>query len=319
MNNITCPIGFILFDNLCYYVDPSFVYNIQNGEQICSDKYRNSSLVKFDSHQWGNANTTRFLGRAVDDILLELFYYQLEKKLIIDTKNSSKHWLRLLVGNKNDEKECVLRYFTRSTGAFAISPRCNQGGHPVCQSQPIWINETINNSSEITESTTTEIPVPTIFNVTADDDLDNNTNNFNNSTETSIQPRNSRSKYLSLLTIILVSALALITIISIILFVYYLRRGHGSYSTRNRRRPSNKHLSTPGTSNETANTPAVLYTRLQASPPSVSMEFDNSIVNDDQIQLLPQSQPLHENTIAENNNEEEDEPFYATLKSPNDK
>jgi hypothetical protein len=146
LNNITCPTGFILFNNLCYYVDTSPVSNTGTGEQVCSAKYENSTLVKFDLHELSNTDTTEFLGRAFDDILLELFYYELEKKLIIET-GTSKHWLRLLLGNNNDESECVLRYFNRSTGGFTISYRCNEGGYPVCQSQPIITNETITNPS----------------------------------------------------------------------------------------------------------------------------------------------------------------------------
>jgi hypothetical protein len=146
LNNITCPTGFILFDNLCYYVDTSPVNNTGTGEQVCSAKYENSTLVKFDLHELSNTDTTEFLGRTFHDILLELFYYQLEKKLIIKTK-TSKHWLRLLLGNNNDENECVLRYFNRPTGGFTISYRCNEGGYPVCQSQSILIDETITNPS----------------------------------------------------------------------------------------------------------------------------------------------------------------------------
>jgi hypothetical protein len=320
---MSCPVGFILFNNLCYYVDTSFVDNIRDGEQICSDKYQNSSLVKFDSHQWGNANTTRFLGRIFDDILLELFYYQLEKKLISETK-TNKHWLRLLVGDKNDENKCILRYFTRSTGAFNISRHCNNSGHPVCQSQPIWINETINNSLE---SITVEIPLQILTNGTADEDLDSNEDTIDDSNSTSIQAKKSSSKYRSWLIIIIVSLLTLIILIGTPFLVCYLRQGHGSYSIRTRRKRSNsptKKSSTTATSNETSNTPSVLYTRLQTSssiPMDVDMtnSFDNLIINDDHIHLLPPSihpHNLHESVIVENN--EDEESLYATLKSPND-
>ncbi len=283
MNNIRCPAGFILFDNLCYYISRSFVNNIRTGEQVCFDKYENSTLVKFDSHQWGNTKTTRFLGRALDDILLELFYYQLEKKLIIETK-TNKHWLRLLLGNNNDENGCVLRYFNRSTGTFTISPHCDQGGNPVCQSQPILIDEIITNPSK------------------TDNKL--------------------------LIKIIIVSLVALIILINTIFLVYYHRRGDGSYLARylNRRsNPERKDLPKPANPNETSNTPTVLYSRSQRSSISTPMDgymsnsFDDLVINDDQIYLLPQSSHLsnlYEKIEAEN---DEGDPCYATLEPPNDK
>ncbi|CAF1505736.1 unnamed protein product, partial [Rotaria sordida] len=112
VGNISCPSEFVLFNNMCYYVHTYFIFNILNGERVCSDKYSNSTLVKFKSHGWANVNATRFLGRSFDDIRLEFFYYQLENKLINESKNDTnkKHWLRLLLGDKTDHNDCILRY-----------------------------------------------------------------------------------------------------------------------------------------------------------------------------------------------------------------
>ncbi|CAF3137220.1 unnamed protein product [Rotaria socialis] len=136
---LSCPSGFVLFNNFCYYVHSSFIYNIRFGERLCYNEYSNSTLVKYDSHEWGNINATRFLGRTFTDILIETFYYLLENKLHSESIDESnrKYWLRLLFGDKNDPNECVLRYFARSSGAFTIFYRCNNGGHPVCQCEPI--------------------------------------------------------------------------------------------------------------------------------------------------------------------------------------
>jgi hypothetical protein len=367
VNNFSCPTNFILFNNICYYIDTSFVYNIPHGEQFCSNKYSNSTLVKFNSHEWGNINSTRFLGRKLDDILLEFFYYQLEKKFIIETKNNTnrKHWLRLLIGDKNNYNECTLRYFTRSSGAFTGVHQCNHGGHPVCQCQPILINEikkeidittesstreiTVPSTREITVSSTTDITVskstslPIVSNETIlpigdngtnlppDEDLNNETSTafISNHNSTLMQSKTSRSNYRPLLMIITGLLLALIILlISIVFLIRYVRRSHGSYSTSSNRIGlfhRRKRSSTPATSNDTSNTPAVLYSRLKSAPPSIIIDadmtnpLDNSITNDDNVQLLPQSinqTSLHENIPIEN---DEEEPFYATLKLPNEK
>ncbi len=349
LDNVSCPTDFVLFDNLCYYVDSSFVDNIRHGEQVCSNKYSNSTLVKFNSHEWGNVNTTRFIGRTFDDILLEFFYYQLEKKLIIETKNNTnkKHWLRLLIGHKNDPNECILRYFNRLSGAFTASHQCNHGGHPVCQCQPISINQTRNYSVEIdfkTESsTTTEITLPILSNETAvpicdnctnlisDEDLLNNETNTEyiyDHNKTSIEKK-SRSSYRLLLMLATGPLLALaILLIGTVFLIRYVRRSHGSYSTRNSSRIGSfnrrKRSSTTTSSNDQSNVPAVLYTRLKSPPPSVIIDgnmthpFDNLMTNDDNIQLLSQLRNqtnVHENIITE----DEEEPLYATLKLPNEK
>ncbi|UJR30571.1 hypothetical protein I4U23_018099 [Adineta vaga] len=132
---LSCPPNFTLFNRLCYYADSSLTYDIQAGEQICSNKYSNSTLVKFDSHEWANINVTRFLGRVLNDILLEFFYYILERKLFMPT--DGKQQIRLLLGDKNFPRKCVLRYFTSSIGGFSLLHRCHSGGYPICQTQPI--------------------------------------------------------------------------------------------------------------------------------------------------------------------------------------
>lgn len=167
---LSCPQGFILFNKYCYYVHSSFIYNIRSGERLCYNQHMNSTLVKYDTHEWGNINATRFLGRTFSDILIEFFYYILETKLqseSIDDLNR-KNWLRLLFGDKNDPNECVLRYFTRSSGAFTIFYRCNNGGHPVCQCDPIRTkipkvipkNESLSNiNNSITETKIEQTPI----------------------------------------------------------------------------------------------------------------------------------------------------------------
>jgi hypothetical protein len=338
---------------MCYYVDTSFVYNQSAGEDLCSNKYSNSSLVKLNSHDWGNINATRFLGRIFDDILLEFFYYQLEKKMTIESKNDTnkKHWLRLLVVDKNPQNECILRYFIRSAGAFTILPKCDPGGHPVCQCQSIRnniskiipIDETTASSLEIntkTASTTTlpilststnqsiasnETSIPNHQPISDEDLLNNETNTDNN---TLIQNKSQRPAYRPPLIMITGSLLALaIFILAIVFLVRYFRRSRGSYTTHsNIIGPSrrNKRSSTATTSIDTSSAPSVLYRRLKSSPPSIIIDadmshpFDNSTAIDDNVQLLPQSInqiKLHENMIPE----DEEEPLYATLKVPNEK
>lgn len=157
---------------MCYYVHTAFAFNTLYSEHLCSNKYLNSSLVKFNVHDWGNVNTRRFLGRKMDDVLLELFYYQLEKTLLNDLKadTNRKHWSRLLIGDKTDKSDCALRYFIRSSGSFTILHQCNLGGHPVCQCEPIRekipviipMNETQNSTSQTkTNSTTMNTPIET--------------------------------------------------------------------------------------------------------------------------------------------------------------
>jgi hypothetical protein len=359
---LICPPEFILFNGRCYFVPTSFVYNNQYGERLCSNQYSNSTLVKFDSHEWENVNSTRFLGRSINDILLEFFYYQLEQKLLTVLTNSTntKHWLRLLFGDNKDQNGCVIRYFTRSSGAFTKLHQCNYGGHPICQCEPIrneiTINRTINNTSQIknvsleiettAESSTMTITLPILSSSTdllitantticnncshllADEDIFNNETNieyiFDNNTLTknhSQQSETTRFNYRPVLMFIAAPLLALILLITgIVCVAPYVRRSRGSYNPSRR----SEHSSTTTTSNNISNTPAVLYTRLKSPPPSVTFDtemlhpFDNSIINDDNIQLLPHpfnQLQRHDNIIRE----DEEEPFYATLNNSNEK
>ncbi|UJR16010.1 hypothetical protein I4U23_002925 [Adineta vaga] len=322
VDNISCPIDFVSFNNMCYYVLPSFVYDIQSGEEHCSRKYSNSSLVKLNSHEWGNINGTEFLGRTPDDILLEFFYYQLEitSKSILRNVTSKKHWLRLLVGEKTSLNECVLRYFTRASGAFTILHRCADGGHPVCQCQPIQRNiskiilnkQTAVNILELnitTESTTTTIPTlvnsTTQLNISAsdpvpDEDLyDNETRiDFKLDNNTSVHRNSLYSRYRPFLMISLAALLTpIIFIIGTLFFVRHIRRNHRSYSIDNNAISSSQRTrrsSTRTTSEDQSSTPTVVYTKLKSSPPSTTIDtdmshpFDESIHVDDQIQLLPE-------------------------------
>jgi hypothetical protein len=278
------------------------------------------------SQEWGNKNATRFLGRTFDDILLEFFYYLLEKKLYNQTINEAnkKHWLRLFLSDKNDPNECVLRYFDRSSGAFTILHQCNNGGHPVCQCQPIRIKipsiiETISNkNNSFIETTTTQIIVlnstnllTTIesicenctTNLLADEDLVNNETKIDSesSYNISIEMTTEKSKkkffiYRPLLIILTGPALAfVIFFIGVGLLIRHLRQNHGSYSMHSSMTVDchrTKRSSTILTTSDLPNTPAVLYTRLKA--PRISstetdmlLPLDNSISpNDDNIEML---------------------------------
>ncbi|CAF1293841.1 unnamed protein product [Adineta steineri] len=314
IDNITCPTEFVLFNNMCYYVHTSFVYNIQSGEEICSRKYVNSTLVRLNSHNWGNINVTRFLGRTYDDILLEFFYYQLEKTMKIEstTNTTKKHWLRLLFEDKTPGNECVLRYFIHSLGAYTLLHRCSAGGHPVCQCEAIQktipkiklYDEFTTNSLEINnriDSTTTtpsDIILPILANLTnssilsnesiirnntdriSDEDLLNNETNldyrFNNNTL--IQSKSQSTNYQPILMMIAAPLLALIMLgIGAIFFLPYIRRSRGSYSTGNNILSSTRRLqrsSTETTSIGKSNPPAVLYSKLRSSLSSTPTDIN---------------------------------------------
>ncbi|CAF1439354.1 unnamed protein product [Adineta ricciae] len=168
---LTCPPEFVLFNRMCYYADPSLTYGIQAGEQICASQHSNSTLVTFNSHEWANINVSRFLGRAFNDILLEFFYYILEKKLPMGTELTANRnqQIRLLLGDKISPEKCLLRYFTRSIGGFSLMDSCTNGGYPICQTQPMrmkvssttLIPTTITpiNTSSIEQMTTQIIPI----------------------------------------------------------------------------------------------------------------------------------------------------------------
>jgi hypothetical protein len=270
----------------------------------------NSSLVELTSHQWGNINSTRFLGRIFDDILLEVFYYQLENKFLIKTQ---KHWLRLLFSDKSKQNECVLRDYNRSSGAFIVLHQCDNRGHPVCQCEP----QTKNYSTEIQL-----IPLPIISNETivpicenctdliADEDLINNETNTETISEQNaalISKKKSGRSYRTLLIFVSGPLLALIILLTGAFVLFRYVRHRGSYSTRA------KQSSTTGASNETLSTPAVIYTRLKAPPSSIKMDGDMIDLSDDNVQLLPQFMNIHESII---NEDEEDESLYATVKTP---
>jgi beta-lactamase regulating signal transducer with metallopeptidase domain len=148
--------------------------------------------------------------------------------------------------------------------------------------------------------------------------------NIKTSKSTSTKKPESNLKRVLLVTGIIVSLLALISLIGTVFVVYYRRRGCGSYSTRHHRicfcfNCRKKRLPIPTVPNEKPNTPAVLYTQLQTSAPTsipMVVEMRKSTVNCDPIRPLPPSTiptNLPKNILAENN--EEKEPYYATVKS----
>lgn len=387
LENRTCPPDYLLFNRVCYFVHSSFVSSLRSGEYLCSNQSINSTLVKFSSHEWSNINGTRFFGRTRYDILLEVFYYQLEPKLLTQASNATrtKHWLRLLLGDKHDPDECVLRYFTRASGAFTTLHRCFHGGHPVCQSEPIPkkivgippVRETSrspeitrgvvtdsatvpssSSSSLPTSTTTAEITLPITLtpndslilsnetslamcdncstNLLADEDLANNETSMEEQTFLNITSENvtvlahgSSENYRSLLMIISGPLFALILLlIGVAFLVRYVRRIHGSYSpgqptllpSRRRKRRS----TTSPASSDVSNAPAVLYTRLQSASSLINADPDlihpsgHSVSNEDQIQLLPRiviDKCLPEDPIVE----DEEEPFYATVRDSYEK
>jgi len=156
-------------------------------------------------------------------------------------------------------------------------------------------------------------------NLIANEDLFNNETNTEYTSDhnnTLIKNKKLRSNYQPLIMIVTGPLLALF-----FLFVN-VWRSLISYSIRSNRIGSfyrTKHLSTTAILNDISD---VLYTRLKSSRPSVIIDadtvypFDNSITNDDNIQLVSQSinqTNLNENIITE----DEAEPWYATLKLPN--
>jgi hypothetical protein len=326
---LSCPFGFILFNKICYYIHLSFVDNIQNGERLCYNQNSNSTLVKFDSHEWGNINTTRFLGRRYEDILLEFFYYLLEKKLLEQTidESSGKNWLRLLLGNKNDPNECVLRYFIRSSGAFTTVDPCVNGGHPVCQCEPIRtkissLSNTNNSSIETTSSFDTSplsiTTMPICENCTTEPLADEEP--LNNGAR--IVPKaqsNMKLTYQPLLVILSGPGLALlILLVGVALLIRHLRKNRGSYSRRSSIIGSHrmKRSSTILTNSDVPGTPSVLYTSLKSrqiplTDDDMLLPFDNSIrVNSETIELLSSNKVQILNDDENKINDEET--FYPT-------
>ncbi|CAF3749172.1 unnamed protein product [Adineta steineri] len=318
---LSCPENFVLFNKICYYIHTSFVYNTLDSERLCYNQSINSTLVKFDSQERGNINVTKFLGRTFSDILLEFFYYILEKQLSIQSKYdlNKRNSLRLLIGDKNDPKECFLRYFQRSAGGFVVLHRCSNGGYPVCQIEPIRtkiisINQTISivNDSIIETTTTTEIILfsstnktmissinennTTNFSIIADEDLVNNETgiNFQSYNNVSIQTIRKHSKYQPLILILTGPILGLILLFTgFSLLIWQIRQNRKSRSNRSSivgARRTNR-SSTTVTINDIPNTPTVLYTRFNR--PHVPLfetdpllPSDNLFPNDDRIELL---------------------------------
>ena len=331
--NMTCPSRFNLFDNVCYYVDSSFVYTNHQGEQICSNRYANSTLVTFQSHEWGNVNTTRFLGRFVDDALIEFVYYQLENQLRIENpmNSTNKHWLRLLIRDKNISNSCVLRYYVRSSGAFTVLHRCIDGGHPVCQTDPIPVEINIDSTTTISPDTsttsTTTIEIILSNETLSDEDLIDNETDINSPFAINNEKQTMKSKYSRYIFVLFTIGPLIVScllVFGVALFVSYCRRSRGSYSTQRRsinifRRKKRSPTPTTTTSTESiSNTPAVLYKRLPTSPPTIAIDADMNEVFDDNVQLLPTT--FHQINTKENIiPEENEEPIYATLKLPNEK
>ena len=304
----------MLFNNMCYYVDTSFVFDILNGEHLCSDKYLNSTLVKFDSHEWGNVDAQRFVGRTLNDILLEFFNYQLEKRLMIELKTSTsfKHWLRLLLGDRTDNNSCVLRYYVRMSGVFTILHRCHYGGHPVCQCEPIQhdvststqhINETnddpLKRDIDLESSTTdtnrsNSTNISNTFdeqslsncdnctNLIADEDLVNNETYIYYKSNVDVMEKNINShfNYRSLIMFVTIPLLALVVfVIGSIFLIRYVGRNCGWYSTGNSTNNLFHRRKRPSiittSSDVSTNRTVVLYNRLPSSPsPSATIDVD---------------------------------------------
>ena len=258
-----CPSKFFLFNGICYFVYSSFVDNLQSAKQNCITQHQNSTLVQFNTHQEANGNATRFFGRNREDILLEIFYYVLERKSneSLAKTTQEKHWLRLLLATRNDPNGCVLRYFNRSSGSFTTRSECHKGGHPVCQTHRIrretttilpmtsTSKESIIDSTMIpTSGTTTDNPRPIPLNVTDivisldDTNIDNFTTVFvpdedlsqlemNISITNGSDPSPRRSRSLPL--IIIGSILSFfVLLISVILVICYVREDRGRFSSR---------------------------------------------------------------------------------------
>ena len=280
--------------------------------------------MKFDSYDWNNINETRFFGRTFNDVLLDVFYYQLERRLsnTTSTDSSGKHWLRLLLGDQRDPRECLLRYFARFSGVFTTLHQCGvRGGHPVCQREPSRMNLSI---------VTTTAALPLCDNCTtdlvADEDLLNNETNIEYRDSNSTTTKNDTRHRLLLMLVSGPLFACSILAVGIGFLVRYVRTVRGSYSPQRQSLvPSRRRRctvpSSPPASDTSSTAPAVLYTRLRSTS-SVKNDGDildeSSTVNDDDIQLLPQPNKdlqLQQTMIPE----DEDESFYATVRDTNEK
>ena len=313
---------------MCYFFHTSFVYNRQFAEHACENDALNSTLVKFTEHEWANIDSSKFLGRTKEDSLLEFVYYHLENKLREHSSHNytRRHWLRMLLGNQNETDGCVLRYFTRATGAFSTIHQCKNGGHPVCQTPPIRTHSSTVKPSErtmalqhtastentleittksMTSSNTQARLVQTTISLICDNcstnpSVEETTTDNQTSSNTSLQvtaesQRYRRPKYLPLVVILTGPVLGLVLLfVSSSLLIYYLRHNHNSYSTRSSvNGPSRRtrRSSTAVTLSDVPNTPVVLYTRAKPTV-EFSTELDTLLggeggrESDDRIEIV---------------------------------
>lgn len=299
----SCPSNFFLFNGFCYSIHRGFVDNLRSAEQICHQLFEKSSLLKFNTHEWSNVNGTRFFGRTKEDVLLELFYYQLEQQISNSTTNDNRinqHWLRILLADEDDSNACIIRYFTRSSGSFTKLHKCGYGGHPVCRTRPIRLispTTTTTTSSTFTEETITNAVTPPsspsidssngsiVTNFTnvfvSDEDLDDvetNSTTLSSTTEATlvivtteiVASENTIAKnYRPLLLIISGPLFAfLFLLIGIIILVRFIRNSRDSYSPiamiGNASYRRKRYSSPTMSSTETSQGGAVLYTRLKS-------------------------------------------------------
>ena len=285
-----------------------------------------------------------------NDVLLEFFYYILEKIFLEQTIDESpirKNWLRLLLGDRNDPNECVLRYFARASGTFTVFQRCNTGGHPVCQCEPIrtkiiptetstsrktdtttmttTTTTTTSSSSSSIFTTTTSICISCTTNTPAGGYFSTNQTIINhisaNGTSNSTRTKNKHSVYRPLLVILTGPGLALlIFIIGIAFLIRHLRHNHPPQSRRSSvadiRRT--KRSSTTVTVGDNPPTPAVLPTylklpRVSFSESDMLLPFDNSAPsNGETFELLPSAQSHVLNTDNRTNENNKDEQTNRT-------
>ena len=255
-------------------------------------------------------NGKNLLGRTFDDVLLELFYYELEKKLPKIEGDSSRKWPKLLIGSKSDENRCVLRYFTSSTGGFNISSNCYEGGNPVCQFPPISIKinvwegttakvrdrENIINKigSDDGNSTIHPTTIPVVGHNTSSTDDGNGTIHSTtiavvvhttssiddasstlagNLTASSAQKLGSKD----MVTTVVMVIFSLTVLGGIIFLVYYLRRRRGRFCLNN---PNNRadyqteDTSTVLLEKKASNSTTALYNRLENTESTVLIDPD---------------------------------------------
>ena len=290
---------------MCYYVNISISFGINSGERTCYGIHPNSTLVGLDIQERGNINSTKFLGRRFDDLLLEFLYYYLENRLLNQTKTelNRKNWLKLLLRNKHVPSECILKYFERAPGTFTSLYQCHNGGYAVCQIEPIQTfipisttTQTIPTTEPTTTTTTTSVTIAdsTICeNCTIDYSPLPTTTNFTEKNST-IKTKKKSFIYQPLLLILTGPILAFILLAFAILFlIRFLRQNHGSYSTHSslagshRTRRSSTAVTNadmPGSGLlQDVNTPRVSLFETELLLPTENL----LITNDETIELLP--------------------------------